>query len=208
MENIYIKQIMAGPMANYVYLVGDKKAKEAALIDPGWEASRLIKEAEKEGLEIRLILATHGHFDHANEIQALAARFSATLYIHEAEASEFGGVARLVQLRDGDHFNIGGVEVNVLHTPGHTPGSVCYGVGNAIFTGDTLFVDGIGRVDLPGGDSEAMFRSLARLRELPDATIVYPGHDYGGRPTSTIGEQKRTNPYLQIKGVSDFLRMV
>lgn len=206
-EDLHIKQIMVGPMMNYAYLVGDKATKKAAIIDPGWDGAKLIEEAKEAGLDVTHILATHTHFDHANEVPALADKLGAKVYVHQSEAHAFKNLPNIIEINEGDLIKVGNLEFKVMHAPGHTNGSVCFIIDSAIFTGDTLFVDGIGRTDLEGGDTEEMFKSLARLRELPDKMIVFPGHHYGPSPTATMGEQKKTNPYLKSSSLSDFFRI-
>lgn len=207
LDNLYIKQIIVGPMMNFAYLVGDKSTKEAGLVDPGWDGKHLIEEAAKEGFEIRHVLATHTHFDHVNEVHYLSNKLNLTVHVNTEEAGAFNNIARVKEFTDGDVIKIGKLDFKVLQTPGHTKGSSCFIIDNALFTGDTLFIDGIGRTDLEGGDSEEMYHSLERLRELPDGMIVYPGHHYGPVQTATMGEQKKTNPYLRCTSVSDFLRI-
>lgn len=207
-ENLFIKQVMIGPMMNYGYIVGNKETKKAAVIDPGWEAHALIDEAGKDGFEITHVLATHSHFDHVNEVPVIMDRLGAAkLYIHADEAGAFADMDRKVLLHDGDTINLGNLSFRVIHVPGHTKGSVAFLIGDALFTGDTLFVDGIGRTDLEGGDTGEMFGSIKKLAALPDKTIVYPGHHYGPAPVSTIGEQKKTNSYMRCSSLGDFFRM-
>jgi len=124
--------------------------------------------------------------------------------VHKLEAGDSG--KNLVGVGEGDTIKVGELKFLVLHTPGHTPGSVCFLMDKAIFTGDTLFIDSIGRTDLEGSDPEEMFKSLKRLTTLADDIIVYPGHNYGKEPASTMGEQKKRNPYLKVKDMGDFLR--
>lgn len=207
-SNLYIKQMLVGPMANYSYIVGDKTTKEAALIDPGWEGGKLVATAEKEGYRLTKILATHGHYDHANEIGSLLDRLDATLYIHKSESSDFNGYEKTVCLSDGEEFSVGNLRFKTIHTPGHTTGSVCYLTDSALFSGDTLFIGSIGRTDLAGGDAEEMFRSLQKLKNLPGKVVVYPGHEYGPGSTSTIEQERKMNPYMRCTSVADFFRMV
>lgn len=195
-------------MMNYAYIIGDKSTKLAAIVDPGWEAERLIAEVEKEGFSLAAILATHTHFDHVNELAAIAGKTGCRVYVHDDEAVAFSDLPNVVKVKDGDIVSVGDQEIKVMHTPGHTVGSVCYVAGNALFTGDTLFIDGIGRTDLQGGDSEQMYRSMAKIKTLPDKVIVFPGHNYGSAATATLGEQKKTNAYLACNAMSDFLRIV
>lgn len=207
LENLIIKQLPVGPMMNYAYLVGDAETKTCAVIDPGWEAEHIIDEAKRSGFKITHILATHTHFDHVNDLVKLAEKVKPQTYVHFTEAEALESLPDVHKVQDGDVINVGSLEIKVVHTPGHTPGSVCYTVGNAIFTGDMLFIDGIGRTDLDGGDSEEMFRSLGKLKQLPDIMVVYPGHNYGMQKAATLGEQKKSNPYLQCNSLSDFSRI-
>lgn len=189
-----INQLELGPMGNFTYIVGDASSKTCAVIDPGFDIGDIIREAKASGLTVTHVLLTHSHFDHARGAKELSKKTGAKIYVHEAEA---GGDE--VSFKDGQKIKLGELEFSCLHTPGHTQGSTCFIAGNAIFTGDTLFVDGIGRTDLDGGNEDEMFGSLKKLADLPEQMIVYPGHNYGGAPASTIGEQKRTNPYLNIR---------
>jgi len=207
-ENLYLKQMLLGSMMNYVYLVGDPSTKRCAVVDAGWESQQIMESASAAGFTVSHVLLTHTHFDHANEVRQLSEGTGATVVVHENEARALQDIPNVVTVKDGDHVQVGNLDFEVLHTPGHTNGSVCYKTGDLLFVGDTLFVDAIGRTDLEGGDSEEMFRSLARLRELPNKTMVYPGHEYGPSPASTIGEQKQSNPYLRCTDISDFLRIV
>ena len=199
-----LRQLELGPMANFIYLVGDSETKACAVIDPGWGVNEIIRTAEKEELTISAILLTHTHFDHATGAKSLSKKTSAKLYVHHLESL---GSDNATSIDDGDVIHVGNLDIKCLHTPGHTPGSICFVLDDMIFTGDTLFVDAIGRTDLEGSDPEAMFKSLTRLASLPDKMIVYPGHDYGSEKTSTIGEQKKRNPYMKPRSMGDFLRM-
>lgn len=204
MQPILIQQIAVGPMANFSYLIADATRKVAAYVDPGWEAAKVVGPngaAAKNGWAIEKILLTHTHFDHIQDLRAAWELTKAPVFVH---ALEIGAVAEAGGAMSGaahaiaseEIIHIGDVAVKCLHTPGHTPGMICFYAAPHLITGDMLFVDGCGRVDLPGSDPEKMFESLRRLSQLPDDTIIYPGHDYGPTPTSTIGAQKKTNPYL------------
>jgi len=221
-HGIVLNQAQIGPMMNFVYLLGCPTTREAAVVDPAWDAPAILKMARDNGLEIRHILLTHGHPDHVNALEAVLEATDARVYIHADEvdymreaARSFGMPTEFMNERrdsfqkvsDGDILRVGTLQVECLHTPGHSPGSQCFLVDGCLFSGDTLFVDACGRVDFPGGEPEKMWWSLnQRLRSLADSTIVYPGHDYGGSPTSTIGEQKKTNPYMNYDSVQKFLR--
>lgn len=197
-----------GPMDNNVYLLADETSGEAAIIDPGFDTIGLHAEAVKRGLSITLIINTHAHLDHTACNADFARLTGAPLTMHgadvalmeqaEMQANWFGVrppevVPPTTLLQDGDRIAVGDGTVEALHTPGHSPGSVCLLGDGFVITGDVLFAGSIGRGDLPGGNMEQLLRSIrARLMVLPNDTIVYPGHG----PTSTIGVERRTNPYL------------
>lgn len=203
-----ILQLDIGPMMNFTYLIVDDTTKTAAVVDPSWHADAIFEAAQKEGATITHLLLTHSHFDHTNAVSPLMEKTGAVLCVHAEEAADFEKYEnRLVPLNDNDTVRVGTLEFQVIHTPGHTPGSVCYLIGHTCFTGDTLFVDSIGRTDLPGGDPEEMFASLKRLSELPNGVVIFPGHNYGGSTSATIEEQRKTNPYMKLRSVGDFLRM-
>ena len=191
-----IKQIPIGPMMNYAYLIADKESGLCAIVDPSWDAEALFMEAEGLGLKIDKILLTHTHFDHANALEELFKKTGASVFVNKAESMEIPRGIEKVETGDGDTIKLGNLKIKCLHTPGHTPGSQCYLVDDAIITGDTLFVDGCGRVDLPGSDPKEMLNSLKKLASLNEGITVYPGHNYGSSETTTIGDQKKRNPYM------------
>ena len=217
---LYLRQAQIGPMANFVYLVGDSAARKLAVVDPAWDVKAICDFAEKEGYEIDKILITHYHQDHlgghmmGQNIEGSAdmlRRVKAKVYVNKHEAEGVKKVAGLsdsdlVKVDAGDVFKVGDLDVKFLHTPGHTPGSQCFLVGGNLIAGDTLFINSCGRVDLPGSDPEAMYYSLNRtLKSLDDSTVVYPGHAYSNESSSTIGKQKRTNMYMRFDTLDDFL---
>jgi len=220
-ERIYLRQAQVGPMANFVYLIGDPKTRTAAAVDPAWEVDQIIELAEQDGYRIEHILITHYHADHLGgelfglKIQGTAEllkRIKAKVYLHKEEAEGARQIAGLsdsdiVKMDAGDTLRLGEREIKFIHTPGHTPGSQCFLVDGNLVSGDTLFVNSCGRVDLPGSDPEQMYYSLNRtLRNLDDATVVYPGHAYAPEASTTIGVQKRTNMYMRFNSVDEFLR--
>jgi glyoxylase-like metal-dependent hydrolase (beta-lactamase superfamily II) len=224
-SDLYFAQIPVGEMANFAYLIGSRERRECLLVDPAWSVDALLDRAEADGMRVTGALVTHYHQDHVGgsifgmEIEGLArlmARAPVPVHVHAHEAEGVRKVtglsaSDLVRHEGGDTLELGGQRVRLLHTPGHTPGSQCFlveeaGAPGRLVSGDTLFLGACGRVDLPGGDPEAMFDSLKnRLGRLPDDTLLFPGHFYAAEPSSTIGEQKRTNPYLRVARLEDFL---
>jgi glyoxylase-like metal-dependent hydrolase (beta-lactamase superfamily II) len=214
--SIYVKQMELGPMQNFVYLVGDREAGECVVVDPAWEIDTIVRTAEADGLTIKGALISHTHPDHVGgrlfgmDIPGvedlLAARPDARVYVHKAEREFLPGLAgSVVKVDAGTELAVGRLSLTFIHTPGHTPGSQCFYVDGRLLSGDTLFINACGRTDLPGGDPEEMHRSLTqRLARLPDETVLLPGHNYGGE-SSTIGDEKRQNPFMRI-GVGEFIR--
>ena len=224
-SDLYFHQVAVGEMANLAYLVGSLSTREALLVDPAWSVDALLDRAESDGMKVVGALATHYHQDHVGgqifgfDIEGVArllARHPVPIYVNEHEADGMRKVtgasdSDLVRKAGGDTLTFGEVRIRLLHTPGHTPGSQCFlveerGRPGHLVSGDTLFLGSCGRVDLPGSDAEAMYRSLnGTLRELPDETVLYPGHLYSTDPYGTLGEQKRTNPFLRAANLDQFL---
>lgn len=208
---IELRQLQLGPMANFVYLLADPRTKECAVVDPAWDVPAILKAVDAEGWKLRGMLVTHNHPDHTNGIGALLREADVPVFVHEADAyalKEHGGAVKSV--RGGDTWTVGGLTVSFLHTPGHTHGSQCFQVFDRLLTGDTLFIKGCGRVDLPNSDPERMYASLRRISTLPDETLLLPGHDYGDKPCAPLKEEKALNPYLKMSASSkleDFLRL-
>jgi glyoxylase-like metal-dependent hydrolase (beta-lactamase superfamily II) len=186
-----VKQIEIGGMDNFSYLAGCEKTRKAAVIDPGADVERILAEAEREGLAITHIVNTHGHGDHTAGSAGLKALTGARIVIHALDAAAVPQADILVS--DDQDLQVGGITFRVLHTPGHTPGGICLYAEGQLFTGDTLFVGDSGRTDLAGGHRPTLGASIRRLMTLPDETVVWPGHDYGPTPSSTIGWEKRHN---------------
>ena len=205
------RQIKVGPMQNFCYIIGDEKSKESVVADSGWEIDRIMRIADDEKLNIKKIILTHSHYDHVQKINELAARTKADVYFHKLENDEikkFGIKNAKFFSKDNEELKAGAIKIKVMHTPGHTPGGICLLFENKLITGDTLFVNAVGRTDLPGGDAIKLFESLQKLKKLSDNTEVYPGHDYGEVPHSTIGTEKKNNPYFMCKSKEQFLNLL
>lgn len=194
------RQWRLGPMANFVYLFWN--GREGLLVDPAFEVPRLLADIDAMGVRVTHVLATHGHPDHIQGIEAVKRATGATVLAHES-ADHAADKA----LQDGDVLDIAGRKMAVLHTPGHRFDSVCLILdGTHLVTGDTLFVGECGRVDLPGSDVHAMHRTLlTTLAALPGGLIVCPGHDYGAKPLSTLAEERRTNYTLLPRSLEEFV---
>lgn len=197
-------------MKNFVYLVGAEGAAEVAAIDPAWDVEAILNAAQTDGKRVVCAVATHGHRDHINGLPELVARTQVPVYAQRIEVERIPALQQLGAavhpLAPGDRIRIGSLEATSLHGPGHTPGAQCLHCGDAIFTGDVLFVNGCGRCDFPESDPAAMFHTLKDvLGRLPGDTRVYPGHDYGDIPVSTLSRERERNPYLQFRTEADFV---
>jgi hydroxyacylglutathione hydrolase len=208
---IYLRQLLLGPMENFVYLVGAKGAKEVAVVDPAWDVPAIERAAQEDGKSIACAVLSHCHGDHTNGVPELLARHDIPVYAQKKElefSSELRQIGDAVKgLAPGDEIGVGPLAIKALHTPGHTPGSQCFYCGGSLVSGDTLFIKACGRCDLRGGDPEAMYHSLSQvLMKLPDETRLFPGHDYAEVPVSTIADEKRSNPYLHLPDLASFVR--
>jgi hydroxyacylglutathione hydrolase len=197
-----------GPMENFVYLIEDRASGRAAVVDPAWDVPQVLALAEQQDVRITDILLTHSHHDHINGIEDVLRRYDAQLHLLKDEARFWGSYLDLPTLHHGgDRIALGDTEIEVLHTPGHTPGSACYRIGDQLITGDTLFVFGCGRCDLRGGDPEQMFHTLTDMqRKLPADTVILPGHNYAEKSASTLGEQIEGNPFMHFDDLDRFVR--
>jgi hydroxyacylglutathione hydrolase len=213
----YCKQIEIGPMQNYVYLIGSTESRKAAVVDAAWDIDEILRIAAQDEMEITHALVTHTHPDHVGGgfagmeiagVTELLEKCKAKVVVHKAEAEFIKGLSSsdIIKTDTGDKVDVGGLEIQLMHTPGHTPGSQCFLVDNRVVSGDTLFIDACGRVDFPGGSPEQMYYSLTqKLMALPDNMILFPGHNYAPLKHATMGEQKKTNPYLQFSSLKHFV---
>lgn len=204
-----IKGLTVGPIMANCFILGCSDTREAAVIDPGDEADRILMALAESSLTAKYIIDTHGHFDHVGANKKLKEVTGADILIHPLDAPMLGQLAAAAsawgfaaenspppdrQLEDGDLVSVGNIELKVLHTPGHTPGGISLYADGAVFVGDTLFAGSIGRTDFPGGDFDTLKRSIQqKLYTLPDAVVVYPGH----MDTTSIGREKQTNPFVR-----------
>ncbi len=208
---MFLKQMQVGNMAVFAYLIGCPETGEGLVVDPAAGIDQIIAEANANKISIRYIVNTHGHVDHISGNADMKKRTNAEIIVHGDDASMLvstpGMVLRMFGAKpsppadrvvnDGDTIEVGTVKIKVLHTPGHTPGGMCLFVDGHVLTGDTLFVGGVGRTDLPGGSWRVLLKSIQdKLLCLPDETKVLPGHNYGSTRTSTIGKEKKMNAFL------------
>ena len=195
-----IKMMQVGPLGTNCYLLEDEASKTAAVVDPGGDALRILSQAQADGVTIRLILLTHAHFDHTGGVAALCKSLpDVPVYLHPADAALLGSEvfpaigAPTVPYEEGDTVALGDLTIQVLHTPGHTPGGVCLLAGDALFTGDTLFCGSMGRTDFAGGSYEQIMASLKRLAQLPGDYRVLPGH----MDATTLDRERQSNFFLR-----------
>lgn len=214
--SLVVDQILVGRFAVFCYLVSDLDAQEGVLIDPGAEPRKILKMVEERGVRVRWIVCTHAHPDHIGANAQVRESTKSPIVLHEREGSsvrKFGSrlLTRLMGGRpspeadrfveDGDVLPFGKNRLHVLHTPGHSPGSVCLLTEGHLFSGDTLFVGGVGRVDLPGSSWQELVRSLReKILDLPDETRLWPGHHYGEATSSSVGRERACNPFLREIG--------
>ena len=207
---LYLRQLQLGPMRNFVYLVGRADRPETAVIDPAWDVPALLRAAEEDGRRLTHAFVSHRHFDHMNGVVPLLEAQELRVVLHRDDAQplarELPG-SSLDLVGGGESVDVGGLAIACIHTPGHTPGSQCFHVAgaDALFSGDTVFAGACGRCDLEGGDPARMFDSLTRvLGALPAETQLYPGHDYGDVPVSSLAREREHNPYLRFPDAAAF----
>lgn len=190
---------------NFSYIIADDTTREAAVVDPSFNAGEIIHILKTENLKLKYVINTHGHSDHTVGNEELHSMFGAKTVAHKLSRTNADAA-----VDDGDVIHVGNVSIKVIYTPGHTPDSICLLVDKKkLLTGDTLFVEECGRTDLPGGNSRSMYDSLFnKLLKLSDDVEVYPGHDYGSKPSSTMSEEKRSNYTLKPRSLAEFIEFM
>jgi glyoxylase-like metal-dependent hydrolase (beta-lactamase superfamily II) len=232
-DRLYFRQLLAGrdfavqdpiarQMVNFVYLIGDRTTGECVVVDPAYGIDDLVQIAGADDMRITGALVTHYHPDHCGGsmmgfniegVAELLRHGSVPVHVQDDEAEWVLKVTDLsdgdlVRHRSGDVVMVGEVPIELLHTPGHTPGSQCFYVDDRLVSGDTLFLDGCGRTDLPGGDPEALYQSLTQtLARVPDAAVLFPGHQYSPAPSEPLGETRRRNMVFKPKSAEQWLMM-
>ena len=202
-----IKTFDIGPMQNLIYVITDNDTKESAIVDPAWDMTEIYEYLNNNNLILKKILLTHSHNDHVNAVDKVLDKFDTQIHINKKE--------KVFWAKDYDNFSInyggdiiylGKTQIKSLHTPGHTPGSTCYYIGNNLIAGDTLFVFGCGRCDLHGGNPEEMYHTLKDIKNnLDSETIILPGHNYSIKKQSTLKEEINGNPFMRFNNVDRFI---
>lgn len=232
-DRLYFRQLLSGrdfgggdmvarQMANFVYLIGDRETGEAVVVDPAYDVAALLGFLEADGMRCTGVLATHYHPDHVGGsmmgydivgVSELLENLSVPIHAQADEAESIVRVTGLspsdiVQHASGDVVTVGAIPIELIHTPGHTPGSQCFLVADCLVAGDTLFLEGCGRTDLPGGDPAALYDSLHnRLSRVPDHALLFPGHLYSAEPSAPMGETRRTNFVFMPRSEDQWLAM-
>ncbi len=204
-EAVMILQLKVGDYKNFSYIVADAATGEAAVIDPAWEVQLILEKLKERNLNLKFIVNTHAHLDHIEGNASLSSVTGAKIVMHANSYAK-----KDIAVKDGGSLKVGkNAILHFIHTPGHSSESMCIIVNDiAIFTGDTLFVGECGRVDLPGGDANALYDSFEKLRSLDPKLALYPGHDYGNRPVSTLGEEIRSNYTLAKRTREEFVKFM
>ena len=198
------KQVPVGTFQNFAYIIGDEKTKLCAIVDPAWEVDKLLSQCKELCLSVLYVINTHSHHDHVEGNDAVAKQTGAKIVAHEKSR-----LHKDIQVKDGDSISIGSLKIRVIHTPGHCPDHICLLVDGNLMTGDTLFVGECGRTDLEGGSASGMYESLFnKLMVLDDSIKVHPGHDYGNRPSSSIGEERKNNYTLRPRTKEEFIKFM
>jgi len=231
-DRFYFRQLLAGrdfaaadpvarQMVNFVYLLGDRQTQEAVIVDPAYGVGELVEIVRNDGLDVVGALATHFHADHiggdlwGNKIEGieeLLEIIDVPIHVNSHEVpwiQRTTGVTDALAAHDsGDVVMVGAIAIELIHTPGHTPGSQCFMVSNRLVSGDTLFLEGCGRTDFPGSDPMAMYESLTKtLAQVPDSTVLYPGHLYSAAPSQSMGETRRDNWVLAPRSPQEWMQI-
>ncbi len=221
-DELIVEQIQIGPMANFTYVLGSRETREVVIVDPAWDVDGLLNHIDQRDYKLVGALATHYHPDHVGGgmrgsniagVAELVGSRSVKVYANKHEADGIKKVtglseSDLVRVDSGDSMEVGDVRIDFLHTPGHTPGSQCFRIAKTLVSGDTLFIDGCGRVDLPGSNKTDMFHSLQKLKTLPDDTLLLPGHNYSATPNATMAEAKACNAYLAVRDLDTWAQVM
>jgi glyoxylase-like metal-dependent hydrolase (beta-lactamase superfamily II) len=228
-DRLYFRQLLSGrdfaqgdgiaaQMRNFAYLIGDRQTGDCVVVDPAYAAGDLVDVLEADGLHLSGVLVTHHHPDHVGgsmmgfELKGLAElleRVSVPVHVNSQEAqfvSRITGIpmSDLTSHEHGDKVSVGAIDIELLHTPGHTPGSQCFLLDGRLVAGDTLFLEGCGRTDFPGGDSDEIFRSLQKIAQLPGDPTVFPGHWYSPEPSASLSEVKRSNYVYRVANLEQW----
>jgi glyoxylase-like metal-dependent hydrolase (beta-lactamase superfamily II) len=228
-DQLYFRQLLSGrdfaqgdgiaaQMRNFAYLIGDRQSGDCVVVDPAYAAGDLVDALEADGMHLSGVLVTHHHPDHVGgsmmgfELKGLAElmeRVSVPIHVNSEEAlfvSRITGIpmSDLTSHQNGDKVSVGDIEIELLHTPGHTPGSQCFLLDGRLVAGDTLFLEGCGRTDFPGGDSDEIFRSLQKLAQLSGDPTVFPGHWYSVEPSASLSEVKRSNYVYRVANLEQW----
>lgn len=199
-----VHQIQVGNMQNFTYILEDEDTDTAIVLDPSWDLEEIQKIIEKNNLKVKYIVNTHHHFDHTIGNDYMTKITDAKIIQHSAST-----LKNDMTVSDGDKIKFGNSELTVFHTPGHSKDSMCLVGDGKIFSGDTLFVGNCGRVDLPGGSAKELYHSLFDiLHKMDEKLVLYPGHNYGNSPSSTLGKEKKTNFVLQPRTEQEFLEFM
>ncbi len=203
----HVDQFLLGPMDNFVYLLIDSESKTCLLVDPAWDAPFLIATIKKQNLELKGILLTHAHHDHVNAIDEILDFRSVPVYISKDESPALvPHVNNVHKLKDEQVLYLGLHDILCIHTPGHTSGSMCFLFEHQLITGDTLFINGCGRADFDSSNVYDFYKSLEKIKQLHDNIIIYPGHHYDERRSSSLGDQKVSNRFLTCESEAVFVR--
>lgn len=209
-------------MENFSYVIGCKRTREVVIVDPAWDIKSLTDVINERDYKLTAALATHYHPDHCggsygqNNVEGvveLMAENPVKVYANKLEADglkKVTGISHsdIAKVESGDTLKVGDIEIEFLHTPGHTPGSQCFRIKQTLISGDTLFINGCGRVDLPGSDVDDMYHSIQKLASLPDDTLLLPGHNYSDVPHATLAETKQQNVYMRIPDLDSWRMML